>query len=334
MVRANGQISEWFQIVTGVCQGCVLSPLLFILVMDWIMKRAADTGTCGLQGKDEQRLTDLDFADDISLLENSWAGMIELTGRVEMEAASVGLRINADKTKVMVLVTGDCGPTQAVQAGGKSVEKVNEFCYLGSVIAKDGSCDRDIKIRLGKANSAFGRLNSIWRNKRLNYNKYMMMMMNYRIKIWLYEALVMSILLYGAETWPMTVANMKRLEAAHHRWQRKILGIIWKDKITNEEVRRRTGMDKLEDIIRRKRLQWLGHVHRMQQNRIPKQVLQWNPHGKKKRGRPRKNWKATVNKDLEDIGMSWEEAENAAEDRTVWRNCVARCAGGTGRTKV
>ena len=204
------------------------------------------------------------------------------------------------------------------------MEEVSEFCYLGSVIAKDGSCDRDIKIRLGKANSAFGRLNSIWRNKRLNC----------RIKIRLYEALVMSILLYGAETWPMTVANMKRLEAAHHRWQRKILGIIWKDKITNEEVRRRTGMDKLEDIIRRKRLHWLGHLHRMQQNRIPKQVLQWSPHGKKKRGRPRKNWKATVNKDLEDIGMSWEEAEDAAIDRTVWRNCVARCAGGTGRTKV
>jgi len=54
-----------------------------------------------------------------------------------------------------------------------------------------------------------------------------------------------------AETWPMTVANMKRLEAAHHRWQRKILGIVWKDKITNEDVRR-TWMDKLEDIIRRK----------------------------------------------------------------------------------
>ena len=158
----------------------------------------------------------------------------------------------------MPWVAGDCGPTQAVQVGGKSVEEVSEFCYLGSVIAKDGSCDRDIKIRLGKANSAFGRLNSIRRNKILNYG----------IKIRQYEALVMSILLYGAaKTWPMTVANMKRLEAAHHRWQRKILGIIWKDKITNEEVRRRTGMDKLEDIIRRKRLQWLGHVHRMQQNR-------------------------------------------------------------------
>jgi len=92
------------------------------------------------------------------------------------------------------------------------VEEVSEFCYLGSVIAGDGSCDKDIRTRLGKANSTFGRLSNIWKNKSLNIN----------IKSRLYEALVMSVLLYGAETWPMTVANMKRLEAAHHRWQRKL----------------------------------------------------------------------------------------------------------------
>jgi len=134
---------------------------------------------------------------------------------------------------------------------------------LGSVIAGDGSCDKDIKTRLGKANSTFGRLINIWKSKSLNI----------KIKIRLYEALVMSTLLYGAETWPMTVANMKRLEAAHHRWQRKILGIVWRDKITNVEVRRRTGMDQLEDIIRKRQLQWLGHLHRMEQGRIPKQTL-------------------------------------------------------------
>jgi hypothetical protein len=322
-VRADGQVGEWFQIVTGVRQGCVLSPLLFLLVMDWILKRAADNGTCGLEWEDGQRLADLDFADDIALLENSWTGMVELTSRVEKEAETIGLRINADKTKLMVI--GECGETRRVQAGGKAIEEVEEFCYLGSVIAKDGSCDKDIKTRLGKANSIFGRLNNIWRNKRLNY----------KIKIRLYEALVMTTLLYGAETWPMTVVNMKRLEAAHHRWQRKILGIVWRDKIRNEEVRRRTGMEKLEDIIKKRRLKWLGHVHRMGQNKIPRQALKWNPtDGKRKRGRPRKNWKTTVCKDLEDMGLTWEEAENAAEDRLGWRSCVARCAGGTGRTKV
>ena len=73
----------------------------------------------------------------------------------------------------------------------------------------------------------------------------------------MYESLVLSILLYGAETWPMTVTNMKRLEAAHHRR----LGIAWKDEVRNEEVRRRTGMDTLENTMMKKRSRWFGHVH-------------------------------------------------------------------------
>ena len=81
--------------------------------------------------------------------------MVDLTGKVEAEAATVGLRINADKTKVMV--TGVQVLAQAVLVGGKPVEEVSEFCYLRSVIAGDGSCDKDIRTRLGKANSTFGR---------------------------------------------------------------------------------------------------------------------------------------------------------------------------------
>ena len=113
-------MGEWFKIVTGVRQGCVLSPLIFILVMDWILKRATDNDK-GLLWNKEQRLADLDFADDIALLESSWAGISELTNRVEEEAATVGLRINADKTKIMVI--GDFDVTNGVQAGGKQLSK-------------------------------------------------------------------------------------------------------------------------------------------------------------------------------------------------------------------
>jgi len=59
----------------------------------------------------------------------------------------------------------------------------------------------------------------------------------------------------------MTVMNMKWLEAAHHKWQRRILGITWRDKIRNEEIRWRTGMETMEVILRKIRLQWLRHVH-------------------------------------------------------------------------
>jgi len=61
--------------------------------------------------------------------------------------------------------------------------------------------------------------------------------LNCNIKIWLYESLVWSTLLYAAKTWSMTVTNMKKLEAAHHKWQRRILGVVWRDKVSNEMIR-------------------------------------------------------------------------------------------------
>ena len=77
-------------------------------------------------------------------------------------------------------------------------------------------------------------------------------------------------------------------------------------------------MEKLEVNTKKRRLTWLGYLHRMQQTRIPRQALNWNPkNGQKKRGRPQKNWKTTVCKDLEDIGLTWDEAEIKAQDRLV-----------------
>jgi len=102
-------------------------------------------------------------------------------------------------------------------------------------------------------------------------------------------SIVLSTLLYGVETWPITVANGSRLEAAHQRWLRRTLHVSWRDKIPNKTIRERTRQEELGCIIRRKRLMWLGHVARMNKNTRAKQVMNWTPGGKRGRARPRKN---------------------------------------------
>ena len=92
-------------------------------------------------------------------------------------------------------------------------------------------------------------------------------------KLKLYEALILSTLLYGAAVWPLIVTFSKKLESAHPRWLRGILGITWRANVTNEEVRKRTGQILLEKMIRERRMRWLGHGARMDEVRIPKQAL-------------------------------------------------------------
>jgi len=79
----------------------------------------------GIEWIEGIRLANLDFADDITLLASSWEGMIGMTGRVE-EAAKVGLRINADKSKLMTI--GNCDTSQFISTGNKVIAEVDEFC--------------------------------------------------------------------------------------------------------------------------------------------------------------------------------------------------------------
>ena len=88
----------------------------------------------------------------------------------------------------------------------------------------------------------------------------------------------------------MTVKHMKTLEAAYHKFQQRLLGIKWYDRMSNVEVRKRTGMAKLEGVIKERRLRWLGNVIRMDDCRIPNRALNWNLSStNRKPGKPQKN---------------------------------------------
>ena len=92
---------------------------------------------------------------------------------------------------------------------------------------------------------------------------------------------------------------------------------------SNKCVHSLTKQPALSNNIRKHRLQWFGHLQRMDNNRIPKRLYQWTPtHGKLRSGRRRTTWKNVIQRDLRRLGIEWStgEAEVAAQDRSVWKS--------------
>ena len=96
----------------------------------------------------------------------------------------------------------------------------------------------------------------------------------------------------------------------------------------NDDVRKKTGLRKLEDIIKERRLRWLGHVIGMEDSRIPHQATRWELKGyKRKPGRPMINRTDIVKHNLKNTDITWEEGKELAADRTEWRQRVAHQRG-------
>jgi len=121
--------------------------------MDGILKTAMKD-RAGIEWIDGEKLSDLDFADNIALLEDSWEGMHTTTSALEEAAKKSGLVNNVAETKVMTV--GNWKSTGKIKIGSKQIEKCQEFSYLDSTITNDGVCDNEILVRLGKANSTGG----------------------------------------------------------------------------------------------------------------------------------------------------------------------------------
>ena len=83
-----------------------------------------------------------------------------------------------------------------------------------------------------------------------------------------YNSTVVSVLLYGAETWALTRTQEKKLDGFDSRSLRRIMGIRWQQRVSNEELRRRTKQPPVTSLLKKKRLRWLGHTMRMEESRI------------------------------------------------------------------
>ena len=114
-------------------------------------------------------------------------------------------------------------------------------------------------------------------------------------------------------TWKRTAMITHRLGAFYPRCLRAILGISWRDHVTNEEVMRRAGMERLQDIVTTRRRTMAGHVLRLQRERPAHTAMYWVPEdGRRKRGMPKKTWQSTFKEHLEEMGVCWHGASRIA----------------------
>ncbi|KAL9953192.1 hypothetical protein ACROYT_G040569 [Oculina patagonica] len=193
-VIVDGNLSEWFPVKSGVRQGCIISPILFLLTIDWIMRTTTADRPRGIQWTLFSQLEDLEFADDLAALSTNRHHLQEKTDRLNRFAKQAGLQINTSKSKVMYI---NATPDVPITADGEPLDFVEEFTYLGSLVAKDSAARKDIKERLGKARGAFTRLQPVWRSKQYSL----------RTKLRLYNSIVKPVLLYGAECWRVVVKS-------------------------------------------------------------------------------------------------------------------------------
>ncbi|KAI8518909.1 hypothetical protein Bbelb_021660 [Branchiostoma belcheri] len=194
-------------------QGCILCPFLFLIRIDFVLRKITGDGKEGIRWREESRLADLDFADDIVLLSENNQGLQHLTKKLETSSEKVGLRVSSEKTKAMEVGNHTGQPLLNITVNNSQVEIVDQFTYLGSVISNSGDVEPDINCRVGKAASVFRRMNSIWPATTINIDT----------KLRLYNSIVLPTAIYASETWKCTAKVSRKLDAFHQRNLRRIL---------------------------------------------------------------------------------------------------------------
>jgi len=209
--KIAGTLSEWFPVEKGVRQGCVLSPYLFNILAEMVMKETLDGFQGGLQNGG-QMITNLHYADDIILLATSETELQELVDRLDRVSRRYSLLINIDKTKVMA----SDGIACRILIQTKQLAQVNTFPYLGSLIAEAGKCTTEFRTRLNRQQAIGASLQKIWKSHIVPIS----------MKIRLMEPLVWPVATCGCESWTLRKNEETHLEAFEMKGLRKILCLL------------------------------------------------------------------------------------------------------------
>ncbi|KAB0358688.1 hypothetical protein FD754_002844 [Muntiacus muntjak] len=231
--RTGHGTTDWFQIGKGVRQGCILSPCLFNLYAEYIMRNAGlDETQAGIKIS-RRNINNLRYADDTTLMAESEEELKSLLMKVKEESEKIGLKLNIQKTKIMA-----SGPITSWQIDGETVETVSDFILGGSKITADGDCSHEIKRHLLLGRKVMTNLDSILKSRDITLPT----------KVRLVKAMVFPVVMYGCESWTVKKAEHQKIDA-----------VLWTARRSNQSILKEISPGcSLEGLMLKLKLQYFG----------------------------------------------------------------------------
>ena len=166
--------------------------------------------------------------------------------KVKEENEKLGLKLNIQKTKIMVSV-----PITSWQIDGETEETVSDFIFGGSKSTADGDCSHEIKRRLLLGRKVMTNLDSILKSKNVTLST----------KVCLVKAMVFPVVIYGCESWTINNAEHRRIDAFELWCWRRLLRVPWTARRSNQSIIREiSSVCSLEGLMLKLKLQYFGHL--------------------------------------------------------------------------
>ena len=246
-VRTGHGMTDWFQIGKEVHQDCMMSPCLFNLYAEYIMRKAGlEEAQAGIKIAG-RNINNLRYADDTTLMAES-EELKNLLMKVKEESEKVGLKLNIQKTKIMA-----SSPITSWQIDGETMETVSDFIFLGFRITADGDCSHEIKRCSLLGRKVMTNLDSILESRDITL----------AAKIHLVKAMVFPVVMYGCESWTIKKSEYRRIDAFEVLCWRSLLRVPWTARRSNQSILKETSPGcSLEGLMLKLKLQYFGHLMR------------------------------------------------------------------------
>ena len=258
----------------GVRQGCCLSPTLFNIYIDDIIKLWKKKINVGFKINKNTLFNIILYADDIALVFEKEDDLQRGIYQLNMICKTFDMNISTQKTKVMAF-SGKQHIRTKIVVNNQTLEQVNHFNYLGCDISY--GFDKDIQSKVSKFGHICGSIDKFLRNKTTKET---------RLKF--YKTVAVPTLMHGSESWVTNTKHKQIIQTAEMKFLRSVKRCSRLDRIRNENIREELKIYNLNERIEENREKWKEHLNRMENERIPKIIRGYRPKGKRSLGRPRK----------------------------------------------